>query len=179
MSVSTSRRHGPAKGGAGAGEGQRPLLSPSVLTLPASPRPDWPVAMPSPSEPDEPLLRPREVAALFGVRPTTIARWARMGRLQPLLTPGGHRRYCASDLRELLGQEEFSPAQQQFEQDAVRLYEQGWNIRQVAQRFGSTYGSMRRILARNTTLRPRGRPERPRPSVKHHPSTDSPNDLAG
>jgi hypothetical protein len=136
--------------------------------------------MPSPSpEPDEPLLRPREVATLFGVRPTTIARWARMGRLHPLLTPGGHRRYRASDLRELRDPDETHAEQQQFEQDAVRLYEQGWNIRQVADRFGSTYGSMRRILARHTTLRPRGGPERPRPSVKHHPSTDSPNDVAG
>jgi hypothetical protein len=34
------------------------------------------------------VLRPREVAALFGVRPSTIARWAREGKLTPLLTPG-------------------------------------------------------------------------------------------
>jgi transposase len=135
--------------------------------------------MRSPSDPDEPLLRPREVAALFGVRPATIARWARMGRLQPLLTPGGHRRYRASDVRELLGIEETPVEQQQFEKDAVRLYDQGWSVRQVADRFESTYGSMRRILARRTTLRPRGGAERPAPSVKHHPSTDGPNDVAG
>lgn len=41
----------------------------------------------------EHLLTPREVAEIFGVRTTTIARWAREGRLTPLPTPGGHRRY--------------------------------------------------------------------------------------
>jgi AraC-like DNA-binding protein len=48
---------------------------------------------------DDALLRPREVAALFGVRPSTIARWAREGKLTPLLTPGGHRRYLAAEIR--------------------------------------------------------------------------------
>jgi excisionase family DNA binding protein len=41
------------------------------------------------------LLTPREVAELFGVRTTTIVRWAREGTLTPLRTPGGHRRYRA------------------------------------------------------------------------------------
>ena len=51
---------------------------------------------------DEELLRPREVAALFGVRPATIARWAREGRLTPIRTPGGHRRYLRSSVHEVL-----------------------------------------------------------------------------
>jgi excisionase family DNA binding protein len=51
---------------------------------------------------DEELLRPREVAALLGVRPATIARWAREGRLAPLRTPGGHRRYALSSVRDAL-----------------------------------------------------------------------------
>jgi excisionase family DNA binding protein len=50
----------------------------------------------------EQLLRPREVAALFGVRPATIARWAREGRLTPIRTPGGHRRYVRSSVRDVL-----------------------------------------------------------------------------
>lgn len=41
----------------------------------------------------EELLRPREVADLFGVRTSTVAQWAREGKLTPLRTPGGHRRY--------------------------------------------------------------------------------------
>ena len=50
---------------------------------------------------DEELLRPREVAALFGVHPATIARWAREGRLTPIRTPGGHRRYPRAPVRDV------------------------------------------------------------------------------
>jgi excisionase family DNA binding protein len=50
----------------------------------------------------EDLLRPREAAAIFGVRTSTIARWARDGRLTPLLTPGGHRRYSRAAVRDVL-----------------------------------------------------------------------------
>jgi excisionase family DNA binding protein len=109
---------------------------------------------------DQSLLRPREVAALFGVRPSTIARWAREGKLAPLLTPGGHRRYRPADVREVLGRdgltEEEAIAEDAMAQDAVRLYEQGWNIRQVAARFECSYGVMRRILSSRITLRSRG-----------------------
>ena len=53
--------------------------------------------MPSPEDDD--LYRPHEVAAMFGVTTTTIARWARIGRLTPSVrTPGGHRRFRRSDL---------------------------------------------------------------------------------
>ncbi|MDN3355507.1 helix-turn-helix domain-containing protein [Actinomadura sp. DC4] len=40
--------------------------------------------------------------------------------------------------------------------DAVRLYEEGSTIRQVAEKFGTGYGAMRRILRQHTTLRNRG-----------------------
>jgi excisionase family DNA binding protein len=82
------------------------------------------------------LLRPREVADLFGVRTSTIAQWAREGKLTPLRTPGGHRRYSRRQIRELLA-EDAAPdhAVQQLAEDAVRLYGQGWSIRQVAEKF--------------------------------------------
>jgi excisionase family DNA binding protein len=103
------------------------------------------------------LLRPREVAELFGVRTTTIARWAREGRLSPVRTPGGHRRYSRAGVRELLERESApSEAARLLAEDAVRLYEQGWSIRQVAQRFGCGYGAMRRLLRQHVTLRDRG-----------------------
>ena len=105
---------------------------------------------------DESLLTPREVAAIFGVRTTTIARWARDGILPAAFTPGGHRRYRWSDVRTLYKQQEHDPASEQMEQDAVRLYEQGWSIRQVAEKFDIGYGVMRHILMRRTTLRKRG-----------------------
>jgi len=117
-------------------------------------------------DPDDRLLRPREVAELFGVRPTTIARWSRAGRLTPVFTPGGHRRYSRAALRALLGQETpEQTAERMIAEDAARLYDQGWNIRQVAQKFDTSYGVMRRILRGQTTLRaqgsrPRGREDR-------------------
>jgi transposase len=101
------------------------------------------------------LLRPREVAEMFGVRPTTIARWAREGKISPLLTPGGHRRYDSAEIRKMLAPSE-PTVKDSMTADAVRLYEQGWSIRQVADRFGATYGAMRRLLKTHTTLRHRG-----------------------
>jgi excisionase family DNA binding protein len=104
-------------------------------------------------DPDDDLLTPREVAELFGVRTTTIARWAREGRLSPLRTPGGHRRYSRGDVRKLLEAE--NADERAFAEDAARLYDQGWSIRQVADRFGCGYGVMRRILRKQVTLRTR------------------------
>jgi excisionase family DNA binding protein len=113
--------------------------------------------MPSlgPESGDE-LLRPREVADLMGVRTTTIARWARDGFLTPLLTPGGHRRYRRAEIIDLRKESDTDPVPQEIVDDAVRLYEQGWSIRQVAAKFDRSYGQMRRILKRHTTLRGRG-----------------------
>ena len=110
---------------------------------------------PPPEPPTSQFLTPREVAELFGVRTTTIARWARAGRLQPTWTPGGHRRYEAAEVRALLDLDEATLERRQEEADAVRLYQQGWSVRQVAEKFGTSYGVMRRILLKHTTLRPR------------------------
>ncbi|MGH3377868.1 MAG: helix-turn-helix domain-containing protein [Actinoallomurus sp.] len=112
--------------------------------------------MPSePSSPDDALLTPREVAALVGVTVTTVSRWARAEILKAsTLTPGGQRRYRRADVLTFRdNRPNTSPEHQQLERDAVRLYEQGWSIRQVAARFGYNYGSMRRLLLRNTSLR--------------------------
>jgi excisionase family DNA binding protein len=120
---------------------------------------DWfavPV-MPS-GHPDDDLLKPREVAEVFGVRTTTIARWAREGKLMPLRTPGGHRRYRLQDIRQLMGVGTGrSEVEEELIADAVRLHDQGWSIRQVAEKFGCSYGAMRRILKQRTTLRDRAR----------------------
>src|SRR5450759_3087316 len=51
----------------------------------------------------EALLTPAEVAALFRVDPKTVTRWANDGKLTSLRTPGGHRRYRESEVRNLLG----------------------------------------------------------------------------
>jgi excisionase family DNA binding protein len=56
-------------------------------------RPDWL---------DGRLLRPGQVAALFQVSRRTVADWARAGKLPSILTPGGHRRFRARDVKRLI-----------------------------------------------------------------------------
>lgn len=51
---------------------------------------------------NERLLTPAEVATLFRVDPKTVTRWAVMGRLEWIKTPGGHRRFRESSVRDLL-----------------------------------------------------------------------------
>jgi excisionase family DNA binding protein len=48
------------------------------------------------------LLSPGEVAELFRVDPKTVTRWAKAGKLSPVKTLGGHRRYHAHEVHELL-----------------------------------------------------------------------------
>jgi excisionase family DNA binding protein len=50
------------------------------------------------------LMVPSEVAALFGVDPKTVARWARSGRLTSIKTLGGHRRYRRADVLALFAE---------------------------------------------------------------------------
>jgi excisionase family DNA binding protein len=55
----------------------------------------------TPSPATTPHLRTADVAALLGVSPKTIARWAKDGKLPFLRTLGGHRRYPEAAIREL------------------------------------------------------------------------------
>jgi len=50
----------------------------------------------------ERLLTPGEGAALFRVDPKTVTRWASAGRIGSIRTPGGHRRFRESEVREML-----------------------------------------------------------------------------
>jgi excisionase family DNA binding protein len=50
----------------------------------------------------ERLLTPSQVANMFCVDPKTVTRWAQKGKLKSLRTLGGHRRYVASEVEELL-----------------------------------------------------------------------------
>lgn len=58
--------------------------------------------MATPQDRTPALLTPAEVAAMFGVDPKTVTRWARTGLLNPVRTLGGHRRYPAEQVRKLL-----------------------------------------------------------------------------
>ena len=52
------------------------------------------------------LLTPGQVAKAFSVDPKTVTRWAAAGRISSIKTPGGHRRFRASEVRALLAGEE-------------------------------------------------------------------------
>jgi excisionase family DNA binding protein len=49
-----------------------------------------------------PLLTPAEVAAAFRVDPKTVTRWAKCGKLSYIRTLGGHRRFQATEVNEIL-----------------------------------------------------------------------------
>ena len=51
----------------------------------------------------ERYLRTSEVAMILQVSPKTVARWAKEGRLPYLATLGGHRRFPASAIDQLVG----------------------------------------------------------------------------
>lgn len=53
-------------------------------------------------------LTPAEVASLFRVSPKTVRRWAVAGKLTSIRTLGGHRRYRASDIRQLFEPSEWA-----------------------------------------------------------------------
>lgn len=57
------------------------------------------------AEPADRLLTPGEVAVMFRVDPKTVTRWAAAGRVSSIRTPGGHRRFRESEIRELLRSE--------------------------------------------------------------------------
>lgn len=57
------------------------------------------------------LLRPYEVAAIWRCHEKTVRRWAVEGRLNPVATPGGHRRYRLDEIRGLLAADGF-PAEE-------------------------------------------------------------------
>ena len=48
------------------------------------------------------LLRAGEVAVLLQVSRRSVAAWARQGLIPFIETPGGHRRFRAADIRELV-----------------------------------------------------------------------------
>jgi excisionase family DNA binding protein len=58
----------------------------------------------TPSNGNERLLTPGEVATLFRVDPKTVTRWASAGRIGSIRTPGGHRRFRESEVHSMLAE---------------------------------------------------------------------------
>jgi excisionase family DNA binding protein len=62
-----------------------------------------------PDQPQEELLTPSEVAAMFRVNPKTVTRWARSGKISAIRTLGGHRRFRKSEITRILAEGGESP----------------------------------------------------------------------
>jgi excisionase family DNA binding protein len=58
---------------------------------------------------DPPYLHPAEVADIMHVSPKTVSRWAKEGKLPCLKTLGGHRRYPATEIRQLADELQVQP----------------------------------------------------------------------
>lgn len=102
---------------------------------------------------DDDLLKPSDAAKLFGVRPATLARWAREGKITARRTPGAHRRYSRTQITAMLsGDETHDP---EWLDDAIRLYREGWSIRRIAEKFDVGYGFIRRRLQKQVRFRNR------------------------
>jgi excisionase family DNA binding protein len=52
--------------------------------------------------PEDRLLTPAEVAALWRVDAKTVTRWAKRGKLTSIRTLGGHRRFLETEVRALM-----------------------------------------------------------------------------
>lgn len=101
---------------------------------------------------DEPFLKTTAAAAIVGVSPESLSRWARDGKLTHIATKGGHRRFRVSDIQRLMG-EGFGTPPESPEDRAVRLYEEGLSVRRVAARMGWKQTTTLRLLQKRTTMR--------------------------
>jgi hypothetical protein len=82
--------------------GRVPFAMDEVHPVPAAPAGSRQHVMASDNEPTDFLLKPGEVARLLRVTTVTLTNWSRAGKLTPVLTPGGHRRYRASEIAQYL-----------------------------------------------------------------------------
>jgi excisionase family DNA binding protein len=58
----------------------------------------------SPPRAKQDFLTRREVSRLFGVSVSTVTRWARLGLIEAIRTPGGHYRFPAAATRRAAGE---------------------------------------------------------------------------
>jgi excisionase family DNA binding protein len=62
-----------------------------------------PTRKPTPIRAEPEFLSRSQVASLFGVSASTVTRWARLGLLRTVRTPGGHYRFPADETRRAAG----------------------------------------------------------------------------
>ena len=74
------------------------------------------------------MLSIKETAAYLNVSQDTLRKWDRAGKLRPLKTPGGHRRYDTDMLGEFLGKKHVA--------NYGNLYEHMCSAQYIAQEIG-------------------------------------------
>ncbi|OPX92159.1 MAG: hypothetical protein A4E52_00100 [Pelotomaculum sp. PtaB.Bin013] len=125
----------------------------------------------------EKLLTSHQVAKLLNVWPHTLRRWEREGKLKPLRTPGGHRRYKESQVSALIGEEivekgtkrcavytrvstakqaEAGNLQRQKERLITYAVEKGYIVKAVYTEIASGLNENRRELAKLTKTATKG-----------------------
>ena len=74
-----------------------------------------------------------EASQMLGVHPSTLRQWADTGKIATVRTPGGHRRFAESVVRDLLEPEPLPPSgvellfqSARLEVSGGKLSEQGW-----------------------------------------------------
>ncbi|GLY81817.1 helix-turn-helix domain-containing protein [Actinoallomurus iriomotensis] len=114
----------------------------------------------TPQDPEADLLKPVEAAQILNISLGRLAYLARTKQIAvAVTTPGGHRRYSPEEVERVRAERaaQGPPAALPPSIDEmVRLYKQGWSIRQVAEKFTLSYGTTRQAIQRHTTLRPKG-----------------------
>ncbi|MCL5780588.1 MAG: IS607 family transposase [Firmicutes bacterium] len=117
----------------------------------------------------EKLLTSHQAAKLLNVWPHTLRRWEKEGKLKPLHTPGGHRRYKESQIMALIGEEitengskrcavyarvsttkqaEAGNLQRQKERLITYAVEKGYQVKVVCTEIASGLNENRRELAK-------------------------------
>jgi len=124
----------------------------------------------------EKLITPHQAAKLLNVWPHTLRRWENEGKLKPLRTPGGHRRYKESQVMIMMGEEpvkndvkrcaiyarvstakqaEAGNLQRQKERLITYAVEKGYQVKAIYTEIASGLNENRRELARLAKTAPK------------------------
>jgi excisionase family DNA binding protein len=113
----------------------------------------------------EKLLTSHQVAKLLNVWPHTLRRWEREGKLKPLRTPGGHRRYKESQIMAIIGEDiteneakqaDAGNLQRQKERLIAYAVEKGYQVKAVYTEIASGLNENRRELAKLAKVATKG-----------------------
>ena len=86
-------------------------------------------------------LTPNEVAELLMVSPTTVRHWSSQGRMQYLLTPGGHRRFLKADVERFCKENNLTLALPEADVTRILIVDDDEEITEMLAKFFKHSGS--------------------------------------